>query len=56
MQDRFAAGGMRYNAALALARAGRFADAREWAQSALHDFQACENTQQEVVKTRKPLE
>jgi len=30
--------------------------AREWAQSALRDFQACENADQEVVNTLKLLE
>jgi len=56
MKDRFGAGQTRYNTAVALARAGRFVDAREWAQSALPDFQACENTDQEIVKTVKLLE
>jgi tetratricopeptide (TPR) repeat protein len=55
MQDRFAAGQTRYNAALGLANAGRFADAREWAQSALRDYQACENADQEVLRTLKLL-
>jgi hypothetical protein len=56
MQDRFGAGQSRENAAIALARAGRFADACDWAQSALHDFQACENADQEIVDTLKLLE
>lgn len=56
MQDRFGAGQTRENAALALGGAGRFADAREWAQSALRDYQACENADREVVKTLKLLE
>jgi len=42
--------------ALALANAGRLTDAREWAQAALRDFQACENVELEVVKTLKILE
>ena len=56
MQDRFGAGQTRYNAARALTRTDRFVDAREWAQSALRDFQACENAEQYVVKTFKLLE
>jgi hypothetical protein len=56
MQDRFRAGETRYNAARALARAGRFADARDWAQSALRDYQACNNAEREVVNTLKLLE
>jgi tetratricopeptide (TPR) repeat protein len=56
MQDRFGAGQTRRHAALVLARAGRFVDAREWAQSALRDYQACENADQDVVKTLKLLE
>jgi tetratricopeptide (TPR) repeat protein len=55
MQDRFAAGQTRRNAALALAKAGRFDDAREWVQSALRDYQASENADQEVVKTLELL-
>jgi tetratricopeptide (TPR) repeat protein len=54
--DRFGAGQTRENAAIALAREGRLADARDWAQSALRDFQACENAEQYVVKTLKLLE
>ena len=56
MQDRFEAGRTRYNAAAALASAGRFADAREWARAALRDFQASENARREVVETLKLLE
>jgi tetratricopeptide (TPR) repeat protein len=56
MQDRFSAGQVRYNAARTVVRVGRFTDAREWAQSALRDFQACENADQKVVKTLKLLE
>ena len=56
MQDRFGAGQTRYNAALMLAEAGLSTDARDWAQAALRDFQACENADQNVVKTLKLLE
>jgi tetratricopeptide (TPR) repeat protein len=56
MQDRYAAGQTRRNAALALYLAGRLADAREWALSALRDFEASENADQDVVKTLKLLE
>jgi tetratricopeptide (TPR) repeat protein len=56
MQNRFGAGGSRRNAALALADAGRFADARDWAQSAMRDFEASENAGQDVIKTLKLLE
>jgi tetratricopeptide (TPR) repeat protein len=56
MQDRFAAGQIRGNLARILANVGRFADAREWAQSALRDFEACENAEQEVVMALKLLE
>src|SRR5664279_1796292 len=56
MQDRFRAGSSRFNAALALADTGRFADARDWAQSALRDFEACENADRYVVKALKLLE
>jgi hypothetical protein len=56
MQDRFAAGKTRYNVAGALARAGRLRDAREWARSALQDFQSCENADQEIVETLKRLD
>src|ERR1035437_2514838 len=56
MQDRFGAGETRFNATLALVRADRFADARDWAQSALRDYQACENADQEIVDTLKLLE
>jgi hypothetical protein len=49
------AGQTRYNAA-ALARAGRFPDAHEWAQSALRDYQASENADQYIVETLKLLE
>jgi tetratricopeptide (TPR) repeat protein len=55
-QNRFGAGQSRQSAALALANAGRFADARDWAESALRDYQACENADQEVVDTLKLLE
>ncbi|MBZ5729058.1 MAG: CHAT domain-containing protein [Acidobacteriia bacterium] len=56
MQDRFNAGRSRRNSAGTLVDAGNFADARDWAQSALRDLQACENADQEVVKTLKILE
>jgi tetratricopeptide (TPR) repeat protein len=56
MQDRFAAGRTRYNAAATFFDAGRFADAREWAQSALRDFEACENADQDVIRILKLLE
>ena len=56
MQDRFAAGQSRYNAAVALIRVGRFGDAREWAQSALRDFNVCGNADQDIVDTLKLLE
>jgi tetratricopeptide (TPR) repeat protein len=56
MQDCFGAGQTRYNAAIALSRAGRLADARDWAQAALRDFEACENADQEVIATLKLLE
>jgi tetratricopeptide (TPR) repeat protein len=55
MQDRFGAGQTRYNAAFALIRVGRFEDARDWAQSALRDYQACGNADEEVVKTLQLL-
>lgn len=44
------------NVAATLAPAGRFADAREWDQSALRDFEACENADREVIETLKLLE
>jgi len=56
MQDHFGAGRTRENAARALGGASRFADAREWAQAALRDFQASNNADQEVVDTLKLLE
>jgi tetratricopeptide (TPR) repeat protein len=56
MQDRFGAGQSRENAAIGLFRVDRFADARDWAQAALRDYQACENADQYVVKTLKLLE
>jgi tetratricopeptide (TPR) repeat protein len=56
MQDRFTAGQTRYNAAATLSDAGRLVDAREWARSALRDFEACENAAQYVVRTLKFLE
>src|ERR1035437_4294082 len=56
MQDRFGAGTTRENAALLLARMDRFVDARDWAQSGLRDYQACENVHRYVVKTLKLLE
>ncbi len=56
MRNRFLGGCTRFNAALCLADAGRFADARDWAQAALRDYQACENAEQEIVKTLKLLE
>lgn len=56
MQDRFRAGLTRYNVAINLAGVERFLEARDWAQSALRDFKACENAEQEVVNTLKLLE
>jgi tetratricopeptide (TPR) repeat protein len=56
MQDRFKAGETRRDVAVALANVGRFADAREWAQCALRDYQACENADAQVVITLKLLE
>ena len=56
MQDRFRAGQTRENVAITLARAGRLADARDWAKAALRDYQACENADRWVVKTLKLLE
>jgi tetratricopeptide (TPR) repeat protein len=56
LQDRCGAGQTRYNAALALAKARRFADARDWAQSALRDFEAANSADHYVVKTLKLLE
>ena len=46
----------RFNVARTLAEAGRFADAIEWARSALRDFEACGNADQEVVPTLKLIE
>jgi tetratricopeptide (TPR) repeat protein len=56
MRDRFRAGGTRHSAAVILRGAGLFADARDWAQAALRDYQACENADQEIMKTLKLLE
>jgi tetratricopeptide (TPR) repeat protein len=56
MRDPFSAGETRKNAAVALARVGRLAEAQDWAHSALRDFQACENAEREVVNTLKLLE
>jgi len=56
MGDPFSAGLARVNAARALGSAGRFADARDWAQSALRDFQASENADREITETLKLLE
>jgi tetratricopeptide (TPR) repeat protein len=56
MQGRFQAGQNRYNAAITLAMAGHFPDARDWAQAALRDFQAAENADQDVVRTLQLLE
>jgi tetratricopeptide (TPR) repeat protein len=56
MQDPFGAGQSRFNAAVARADEGRFAEARDWAQSALRDYQSCENADAQVVKTLKLLE
>jgi tetratricopeptide (TPR) repeat protein len=50
-QDRFGAGKTRYNAANILSRADRLNDAREWARSALGDFEDCEGAEQDAVKT-----
>lgn len=54
--DRFAAGRTRENAARALALAGRFADAREWARAALRDYEASENADEPIVGAVKLLE
>ena len=54
--NRFGAGETRLNATLALLRAGHLADAKEWARAALRDFEACENADQEVVRTTQLLE
>jgi tetratricopeptide (TPR) repeat protein len=56
MQDRFESANTRYNAALALGGARRFADARDWARSALRDYESCQNSDQEVNNTLKLLE
>jgi tetratricopeptide (TPR) repeat protein len=56
MENRFGAGRTRYNAALALGQTNRLAEAYDWAQSALRDYQACGNADQEVVDTLKLLE
>lgn len=56
MQDRFGAGGTRCNAARILARKGRFADAHDWARSALRDYESCENADERIVDTLKLLE
>jgi tetratricopeptide (TPR) repeat protein len=53
LEDRFGAGGTRFNAASTLARAGRFVDALDWARSALHDYEACGNADREIVDTLK---
>jgi tetratricopeptide (TPR) repeat protein len=55
MQYRFGAGQSRRNAAIALAGARRFTDARDWAQAALRGYQACENADQEIADTLKLL-
>ena len=55
-RNRFAAGEIRFNAAVTLAKAGRLTDAREWAQAALRDFEASGNAEKEVVDTLKLLE
>jgi tetratricopeptide (TPR) repeat protein len=56
MEDRFSAGKIRFNAGRTLGLAGRLTDAREWARSALRDYQACGKADQEVVDTLKLLE
>lgn len=56
MQDPFAAGQTRMNAAILLANSDRLGDAREWARAALRDFQASPNADQDVVKTLRLLE
>ena len=56
MHDRFGAAQSRFNAALTLAGAGHLADASDWAQSALRDYQACGNADQEVAGTLTLLE
>lgn len=55
-ENRFGAGQTRESVAITLFQADRFADAREWAQAALCDFEACGNAEQEVVNTLKLLE
>jgi len=56
MQERFGAWPARHNTAVALARSGRFSDARDWARSAFRDVEACENADREVIKTLQLLE
>ena len=55
-EDAFKSGQGRHNTALTLARAGRFTDAQDWAQSALRDFRSRENTEQEIAEALKLLE
>lgn len=54
--DRFGAATTRFNAALVLAGAGRFTDARDWARSAMRDFEACEDADEEIVRTTQLLQ
>jgi tetratricopeptide (TPR) repeat protein len=56
MQDRFGSGQTRYNVAVTLLQAGRFADAREWARAALRDYESCANADQQVIDSAKLLE
>jgi tetratricopeptide (TPR) repeat protein len=54
--NRFGAGVTRYNVAVSLLQASRFADALEWARSALRDYQASENADKEVTQTLQLIE
>jgi hypothetical protein len=63
LRDRFKAAKTRYTTALLLyakallnPAAHGFADAADWAEAALRDYQACQNAEQEVVKTLELLE
>jgi tetratricopeptide (TPR) repeat protein len=56
IDGRFGAGLTRHNAAVTLAGVGRFADAHDWAQAALRDFEATENAERYVVEALKLLE
>ena len=56
MHNRFEAGHTRRNAAMALGQAGRFATAREWAECAKRDYEACRNADHELAETVKLLQ